>query len=134
MNRALKIGVAIVVGAIAAGAALIYPYEVPSMPEWKLQVLDSSGKPVAGVRVNQEWVDPIDDGIIRADGKQTDASGTVVFPKRILHNRLALHFGKMKQSTRAFLCPGDQYGAVYWDGVGELPATLTLQQGACPYD
>ena len=134
MKRALKIGVAIIVAAIAAAAALIYPYKIPGIPEWRIQILDSRGKPLVAVPVNEDWLDPMDEGNSSGDQRKTDGTGTVVFPKRALRNRLALGSWRTKREARILVCTNDEYGALYWDGSGASPATLTLQQGACPYD
>jgi hypothetical protein len=56
----MKIALGIPLGAIVAGAMLFYPYRTRGIPEWWLQVLDSNGKPLAGVLVSEDWLDPID--------------------------------------------------------------------------
>lgn len=134
VKAVLKIGIAILAATIIAGAVLLYPYEIAGVPEWRIQILDSNGKPVAGVPVGEGWLDPIDEGNAMGDQKETDATGTVVFPKRILHSRLELGFGGLKRSARIIVCAKDEYGAVYWDGSGALPGTLNLERGSCPYD
>lgn len=54
--------------------------------------MDVDGHPVIGMQVEQEWLDPIDDGFTFEDSRQTDTQGFVVFPRRPLRNRLA--FGR----------------------------------------
>jgi hypothetical protein len=111
------------------------PYRTAGVPEWKLQVIDVSGTPLAHVTVNQEWLNPIEDGIVGADSRNTDASGTATFPARVLHNRLALGFARSKPSARIFVCWQNQYGDVDWDGLpGDLPKLLNLKSGPCPYN
>ena len=134
VKKTLKIGIAVLLAAIIAGAILLYPYEIAGISEWRIQVLDSNGKPMAGVPVSEGWLDPIDEGNSMGDQKETDTTGTVVFPKRILHSRLELGFRGRKRSARIMVCARDEYGAVYWDGAGALPQTLNLQRGSCPYD
>jgi hypothetical protein len=134
VKRALKIGVSVLLGLILVGAVLLYPYELPGIPEWRVQVLDSSGRAMASVPVSQEWLNPIDEGIVSADQRETDATGAVVFPKRPLHNRFALGF-RTKRSARLNVCANGEYGDVDWDGDRpEPPKTLTLKNGSCPYD
>lgn len=116
MKAALKIGIAALLVIIIAGVVLLYPYEVPGIPDWRIQILDSNGKPMDGVPVNEDWLDPIDEG--NSDQKQTDANGTIVFPKHTLHSRLGLGFRGRKRSARILVCTKDEYGAVYWDGNG----------------
>ena len=133
-KRALKIGLAVVLAGMVAGAVLLYPYETSGVPEWRIQVLDSTGKPMVGVPVNEGWLDPIDEGNASGDQEETDATGTVIFRKRILHSRLEFKFRGAKASARILVCAKDEYGALYWDGAEALPRTLTLQRGSCPYD
>jgi hypothetical protein len=133
-KRALKIGLAVLLTVMVAGAVLLYPYEISGVPEWQIRILDSTGKPMVGVPVSEGWLDPIDEGNASGDQQETDATGTVVFQKRILHSRLEFKFRGAKASARIQVCAKDEYGAVYWDGAEGLPRTLTLQRGSCPYD
>lgn len=134
VKRAFKIDVLVLLAIILSGATLLYPYKVSGVPEWRLQILDSGGRPMVGVPVTQEWLDPIDEGNSSGNQRQTDAAGTVVFPKRILHSRLELGFRGVKQRARVLVCWKDEYGTVDWDGSGALSGTLNLQRGPCPYD
>jgi hypothetical protein len=134
MSRKLKVAMTLVGLALGVVFALWYPYESGTVPEWKLQVVDPNGKPVVGAKVNQEWINPIEDGMVRADSRTTDASGVVLFPKRILHNRLALGTGHSAPSSRLFVCWQDNFGDANWDGnPSHLYAKLVLKKGACPY-
>jgi hypothetical protein len=130
----MKIALGIPLGAIVAGAVLLCPYRTRGIPEWQLQVLDSKGKPLAGVPVSEEWLDPIDEGNSTSDQRKTDPNGTVAFPKRVLHSRLEFAFQGIKPGARILLCTTDEFGAVYWDGSGPPPSTAKLQKGSCPYD
>jgi hypothetical protein len=82
ISRNLKIAMMLVGLTLGVVYALWYPYESGTVPEWKLQVVDPNGKPVVGAQVNQEWINPIEDGMVSADSRTTDASGVVLFPKR----------------------------------------------------
>lgn|SRR5256885_1799672 len=134
MTTKIKIMLSIIAVLSFAIGTLWYPYRTTGIPEWKLQVIDVSGMPLAHVTIDQEWLDPIEDGIVGADSGNTDASGTATFPARVLHNRLALGFAPSKPSARIFVCWQNQYGDVDWDGLpGDLPKVLNLKSGPCPY-
>jgi hypothetical protein len=134
MSRTLK--VAMLLAGLVLGVVFVlwYPYESGNIPEWKLQVVDPSGNPVVGAQVNQEWLNPIEDGMVSADSRTTDVSGAVLFPRRVLHNRLALGTAHSAGSSRLFVCWQDQFGDFDWDGNPlHLSAKLVLKKGTCPY-
>jgi hypothetical protein len=134
MSGKLKIPLVLLGSVLAAAFALWYPYESGSVPEWKLQVVDQTGQAVAGAQINQEWLDPIDDGIVSGDSRTTDRNGFVLFPKRVLRNRLALGAAHSAPSSRLFVCWQNQFGEVDWDGnPSHLADQLILKKGACPY-
>ena|SRR5215472_2070777 len=111
-----------------------FPYRTQGVPEWKLQVLDTHGNPAIGAQINEEWIDPIDEGVSRVDSPIADGNGSAVFPNRIVHNRLAFGFVREKPSARILVCWQNEYGAFYWDGASsELPKELRLTEGRCPY-
>ncbi|MGC2526226.1 MAG: hypothetical protein WA639_00660 [Candidatus Acidiferrum sp.] len=119
---------------VTAVAVLFYPYEIPGVPEWRLQILDSGGNAMAGVPVNEDWLDPVDEGNSSGDQRQTDSTGTVLFPKRVLHNQLEFGFLGVKAHARIQVCAKGEFGSIYWEGSAPLPKTLKLQNGSCPYD
>jgi hypothetical protein len=134
MTRKLKLMMLLVGLILSAVFALWYPYVSGSVPEWKIQIVNQSGQVIVGAQVNQEWIDPIDDGIVIGDSRTTDASGMVLFPRRILRNRLALGFAHAAPASRLFVCWEDQFGDLDWDGQPPRSATkLVLKKGACPY-
>jgi hypothetical protein len=135
MSKKLKVVILLAGFVLVVAFALWYPYDSGVVPQWKLLVVDPSGNPVAGAQVNQEWINPIEDGMVRSDSRTTDDRGVVVFPKRILHNRLALGTAKSVPSCRLFACWQDEFGDIDWDGnPSHLNAKLVLKKGACPYD
>ena len=116
------------------GGALWYPYKWGAVPEWKIQIVDADGHPVVGFRANQEWLDPIDDGITRIDTRQTDTQGFLMFPRRPLHNRLALGYPPYKPTAHIYGCGQGQYGQAFWDAKDrEMVTRLELRKGACPF-
>jgi hypothetical protein len=134
MNRRLRLTLLSISVVLILGAALWWPYQTRGVPEWRLIVRDNDGNVLSGVQVNEEWINPIDDGIASVDSQQTDSQGVVTFPHRVLHNRLVLGLAPTKPSARIFVCWRDQYGDIDWDGISpEPPKTLTLKVGSCPY-
>jgi hypothetical protein len=134
MSRKLRVGTFLLGLILAVAIVLWYPYESGIVPEWKLQVVDQSGQTVVGAQVSQQWLDPIDDGIVSVDSRTSDARGVVLFPKPVLHNRLALGTVRSAPSSRIEVCWHDQYGDVGWDGKPpQLPPQLVLKKGSCPY-
>jgi hypothetical protein len=134
LSKKLRIAMLLVGLALCTVFALWYPYELGAVPEWKLQVVDPSGNPVVGAQITQEWINPIEDGMISSDSRTTDVSGVVLFPKRVLHNRLALGTAQSAPSSRLFVCWRDEFGDLDWDGnPSHLFLKLVLKKGACPY-
>jgi hypothetical protein len=66
-----------------AGVALILllPYKTTVVPEWRIRVIDETGRSFAGATVRQEWHHysyDVSDG----DARTADGAGYVVFPER----------------------------------------------------
>ena len=96
--------------------------------------MDSQGKPVAGVKAHQEWLDPIHDGVTFADSRDTNSLGFVEFPRRVLRNRLALGFSTNGPSAHIFVCWGDEFGDVFFDKHHpQMDSLMRLRKGSCPY-
>jgi hypothetical protein len=62
ITKALKVALILLAMAFLFAGVLWYPYRSGDVPEWKIQIVDTDGRPVAGIRANQEWLDPIEDG------------------------------------------------------------------------
>ena len=119
---------------VVAGFAVCMPYETRGIPEWDIRVVDAGGNPVARGQVTQEWLNPIHRGRLYSDARETSANGDVVFPERILKNRLLHGFAPEKPEAHVFICWRGQFADVNWDGVSEEPAkVIRLKVGACPY-
>jgi len=117
------------------------------VPEWKVQVLDATGHPLSGVQVNEEWIDPIEDGIVSAAEGKTDKGGWVVFPSRSTRTRLDIRVldhltrhgllprGKYYlPSGHVFVCWQNQTGELDWDPWNHnLDHQLVLHYGSCPH-
>jgi hypothetical protein len=64
---------------------------------------------------------------------KTDSSGFVVFPTRVLHNRLALPTPNAPQA-HIFLCLQAEYGDALFDKQNpKMASELRLRKGYCPY-
>jgi hypothetical protein len=134
MNRKLKIALLSFCVMLLAVLALWYPYESGRVPEWKLRIVDKRGRVAVDAQANQEWINPIDDGIVHSDSRNTDANDLVVFPGRLLQNRLALGTATTEPRSHIFVCWQGQYGEVFFDrNSPQLATQLVLKEGACPY-
>jgi hypothetical protein len=116
---------------LLTGIVLFIPYPVPGVPEWTLHIVDINGREVAGARVQQEWMDPIDRNIVHADSRTADVSGKVVFPERRLHNRLALGTSRWIPVSKVIVCWAGRFGSVDWDGKGTPPSKVQLDLDGC---
>jgi hypothetical protein len=133
MRKVLKIA-ALTIVPILIIAVLWCPYETTPIPSWKLQVLDSAGKPVSGATAHPEWLDPNHEGVTSADTREADASGFVEFPERIRHNRLAFGLSANPANAHIFVCVGAEYGDAFLDAAhSKLIHELRLRKGSCPY-
>jgi len=134
VRKTLKIALTSLSLIILIACVLWYPYKSGAVPEWRIQIIDVEGHPVVGMQVEQEWLDPIDDGITFADSRQTDTQGFVVFPRRPLHNRLAFGRPPFQPSAHIYMCGQGQYGQAFWDAKDKvMVARVELKKGACPF-
>jgi hypothetical protein len=132
--KALKLLLVLLSVIFVIAGVLWYPYGSGVVPTWRIQIIDADGHPMAGIRVNQEWLDPIDDGITSVDTRQTDMQGFVVFPKRSLHNRLALGNPRYRPGAHIFMCGHEQFGQAFWEEKDlEMVGTVELKRGPCPF-
>lgn len=134
MKRKSKI-ILILLASVTVVTALWCPYESVSVPEWTVQIIDVNGRPLKQVHVTQEWIDPIDDGIVKSDSRDTDADGRVTFPGRRTQNRLIIRIvDHLSPDAYIVACWQDPYGDVNWPGPSRsLPGALVLRKGSCPY-
>jgi hypothetical protein len=68
---------------------LFYPFETTVVPEWKIHVVDVSGKPVPGVIVNEQWRNHSIEFNCHNEDATTDGQGHVSFPRRTVRASLA---------------------------------------------
>lgn len=124
---------AIVLILLIAGG-LWYPYRSGVVPEWRIQVLDADGHPAVGINANEEWLDPLEEGITPLDIRRTDPQGFVVFPRRQLRSRLVFGSPAQQPSAHVYMCGEGQYGQAFWDPKeGVMAIKVELRKGACPF-
>ena len=132
----------IAVSAMVLLAAVFYPHSTAAIPEWRIQVVDENGKPLAGVVVHQEWNDLEAEGVTSTDAKTTDADGWVVLPSRGIRESVALQIqdflaarSKGRRSlisTHAFVCWQGQTGEIRWDDLRSEPVhRLEVRKAGC---
>lgn len=92
---------------IAAGIlalVLFVPFETTVAPEWKIRVVDESGKPVPAVPISEVW----NHNVITEGGEETivsNSEGYVTFPRRSIKANLT------KRAVRKFLNVMNPHGA-----------------------
>lgn len=140
MNRKVRVALLSAGGILLVLLILFCPYNAGSIPEWKLRIVDPSGKPVVGAQVEQEWLDPIDDGQPMLDSRNTDLEGWVLFPKRAIRNQLANGFSNSGPRAHIYTCWQDRsgqvlHGQLFYEGKrSELARQLILAKASvCPY-
>lgn len=79
-RKAKQVGIAVVVAVVLV---VLFPVEQTVAPDWQVTVVDEKGNRLAGIHVRETWrqasIEPKDNEEVR----QTDASGKVVFPRRV---------------------------------------------------
>lgn len=131
--------------ALALLLCAFIPYTSTEAPEWRVEVVDYNGQPVASAEVHQvvlfsgrseTWFET----------KTTDSQGSATFPKRTIRASLldrASSRAKMYRahypygaSATAWVCWGDFSGSSDTLGTSSKisgPIRLKLEQGGCPY-
>lgn len=140
MSRKFKFGLLVLGATSLVVLVALYPYNAGSVPEWKLRIVDQSGRPVFGARVEEEWLDPIREGQVMLESRDTDSDGWVLFPEHPVHNQLANGFLRSGPSAHIFMCWEDQsgqvlYGQLFYDGKsGQMVHRLVTSKGRiCPF-
>ena len=134
ITKILKHALLILLVIFVIAGVLWFPYKSGQVPEWKIQIVDTDGHPVVGIRANEEWMEPADEGITSVDTRQTDKQGFLVFPRRQLHNRLAFGLPPTQPAAHVYMCGEGQYGQAFWETKDrEMVTKLELKKGPCPY-
>ena len=61
---------------------LAYPFQSTVVPEWKIRIVDETGKPVPNVVVREQWRDHSVEFHGHNEERITDSEGYVFFPRR----------------------------------------------------
>ncbi len=134
ITRALKLALIPLIVIFLILGVLWYPYRQGVVPEWRIQVLDADEHPGVGINADEEWLDPLDEGITQLDIRRTDAQGFVVFPRRQLRSRLAFRSPAHQPSAHVYMCGEGQYGQAFWDAKDPVMVTrVELTKGAYPF-
>jgi hypothetical protein len=141
MPKLVKIVLLLIVCPAFVVFILFYPLPLSSFPEWKLQVVDPSGKPVSGERVHEEWTDPAYEGVTNGMEAETDSNGWVVFARHKTHvslaNSIFYPFADLTDlnavpSAHAFVCMPKLTGDVKsYAAISNAAQQLVLHSGSC---
>jgi hypothetical protein len=106
-------------------AIVFSPYQSTTSPQWLIQVVDESGKPVPNLQINEEWSYFGIDMAPWLDNRQTDFQGRASFPRRVIWasfaSRLLNYQGaseRLGPSVWILACDETQLmkGEVFWEG------------------
>ncbi len=85
MVRALKSKAVLYLASLVLVACLLfYPFKINVVPVWRVQVVDTSGSPVANMPVGQDWRHYSFEQESHWEESITDENGFVTFPERVL--------------------------------------------------
>jgi len=99
----------VVVLAIPALVLILVPWNTTVVPAVHVQVFDETGKPAAGVRVEQEWQFFAPNSDLARTTSSADASGFITLPKRTVRISLASRAVGFARSLLPVMC-GYEYG------------------------
>jgi hypothetical protein len=68
--------------------ALVSPFETTVVPEWKIHVVDESGKPVGNLSINEGWIDYYIESSRHEEVRRANSEGYVEFPRRTVRASL----------------------------------------------
>lgn len=104
------------------GIGLLIPYQTVLAPEWRVQVIDNSGKPYVGQKVRQFCSDyTLDINLCtdRSAAQFTDQNGYVIFPERTYSSSTVVRLlATLKKSIFRYLAHGSVGTSVYLDSSG----------------
>lgn len=86
--------------------AMLYPIETTVVPEWNVQTIDESGRPVGQVRLRQSW----ENYRIKPESYEqyivTDVNGYATFPSRAIRANLLLRIIRTVSTFNLHGSPG----------------------------
>ena len=95
--------------AVAVLVLMLVPWSTTVVPAARVQVFDETGKPAAGVRVEQEWQFFASNSDLERATSTTDAAGYVALPKRTVRISLATRAVGYARTLLPLIC-GYEYG------------------------
>lgn len=123
MNPRRKSWVRLLAILVIASLLFFTPYRSTTSPQWVIQVVDGSGRPVPSLPVKQEWSYFGIDLAPWVDNRKTDAEGRVTFPRRVIWASLGSRFlssqGSAKPGPSVWIEACDDHsmlGELFWDG------------------
>lgn len=115
-----KFAIAIVL--LVLGGVLFAPFRTVLVPEWKVRVVDETGKPYIGQKVRQfcnNYTLDVNLCIDQSAAQFTDEDGYLVFPERNYSLSMAYTaFATLKQSVLKYIAHGSMGTSVYLDSSG----------------
>ena len=80
----------LVTGALLACLIILlaYPFDTMVVPEWKLRIVDETGKPIPNVVVIEQWRNHSVEFHGHSEDRTTDMNGYVSFPRRTVRASL----------------------------------------------
>jgi hypothetical protein len=95
--------------AVPAAVILFVPWSTTVVPTVRVQVFDESGKPAAGIRVEQEWMYQAIGSDSQRAVSATSADGYIAFPKRSVRMSFARKALSFVRSLAPVMC-ADGFG------------------------
>lgn len=79
-----------------------YPFQVRVVPVWRIQVVDSAGRPVSNMPVAQDWRHYSFEQESHWEDSVTDENGYVTFPERLVRVSVARRLINLRPSNLPF--------------------------------
>lgn len=86
-RRRLLVAAFLALGALLM-AALLYPFETTVVPEWRIHIVDESGRPVGNLAVNEGWIDYSIESNRHEEVRTANSEGFLEFPRRTIRASL----------------------------------------------
>ncbi|HEV2826445.1 MAG TPA: hypothetical protein VGW76_02495 [Pyrinomonadaceae bacterium] len=84
---------------------LVYPFDTTVVPEWKLRVVDETGKPIPNVVVREQWRNHAVEFHGHNEDRTTNNEGYISFPRRTV--RAPILFRVLGRAVVAFNVHGE---------------------------
>ena len=94
----------LVLFAVPAAVILFVPWNTTVVPPVRVRVFDETGKPAAGIRIEQEWIYQAIGSDFQRAISTTDADGYVDFPKRSVRLSFARKALSFVRSLAPVMC------------------------------